>query len=84
MNITLTQREHDVLLGLMMGKTNKAIAAELDTATDTVKVHVKTILLKLGVKTRTEAAIKVMRAAVLLPCPKCGYIDPMAKYYDQP
>ena len=40
------------------GKTNKEIAAELYIAEGTVKNHVTNILSKLGVRDRTQAAIK--------------------------
>jgi len=52
----LTPREWDVLRNLASGKTNAQIAAGLFLAENTVKVHVKRILRKLGAANRTEAA----------------------------
>ncbi len=53
----LSPREHDVLCCLMAGFSNKIIARELDVCEATVKVHVKSILRKLNVNNRTQAAI---------------------------
>ena len=54
---TLTEREEEVLTCVGEGFSNKEIARELDMAEGTVKVHIKTILKKLGVNNRTQAAI---------------------------
>jgi two-component system NarL family response regulator len=51
----LSVRELDVLRLLVGGKRNRAIASELDIAEGTVKLHVSSILGKLGVADRTEA-----------------------------
>ncbi|MEJ2137666.1 MAG: response regulator transcription factor, partial [Desulfofustis sp.] len=53
----LTERETDVLRLLALGKANKEIAAELYIGETTVKTHVSTIPMKLGVQSRTQAAI---------------------------
>ena len=55
-HVSLTPRETDVLRLLMTGKSNKAIARQLDIAVGTVKTHMKAIMSKLGATTRTEAA----------------------------
>ena len=53
----LTDRETDVLKLLAQGKANKEIAFELIIGEKTVKTHVSNILLKLGVQSRTQAAL---------------------------
>jgi len=52
----LTQREQEVLSGLLAGQTNREIAESLFISTKTSSVHVSNILRKLGVKSREEAA----------------------------
>lgn len=54
---TLSQRERQVLEGLMEGKANKEIARDLDLQEPTIKLHVKTLCRKLGVRNRTQAAL---------------------------
>lgn len=51
----LTQRQTDVLLGIITGKTNKAIAQELNLSDATVKAHLTLTFRALGVNSRTEA-----------------------------
>jgi len=53
----LTPRELQVLQLLTRGRTNREIAAALVIAEVTAKVHVRHILRKLGVRSRTEAAV---------------------------
>jgi DNA-binding NarL/FixJ family response regulator len=53
----LTERQMDVLLLMMGGKSNKHICRELDLAEATVKNHVTAILKALKVSNRTEAVI---------------------------
>jgi len=53
----LTERETDVIKLLAQGKANKEIAMELVIGEKTVKTHVSNILLKLGVQSRTQAAL---------------------------
>ena len=53
----LTRREREVLEHLAEGVSNKRIATALDIAEKTVKVHVSSILAKLGVKDRVQAAL---------------------------
>jgi predicted ATPase/DNA-binding CsgD family transcriptional regulator len=56
----LTERERDVLAQIARGLTNKGIAQELGLRPKTVAHHVANILHKLGVSTRTEAAVVAM------------------------
>jgi two-component system nitrate/nitrite response regulator NarL len=53
----LTEREVQILGCLLNGAQNKQIANELQISDGTVKVHLKTILKKIGVQNRTQAAI---------------------------
>ena len=57
----LTPRELDVLRLLARGLPNKLIARELGIAERTVKTHVSSILAKLGVTDRTQAALYAVR-----------------------
>ncbi len=53
----LTPREYEILLHLAEGQSNKVIGRELDISDGTVKLHVKSILRKLDVHSRVEAAV---------------------------
>jgi len=57
---SLTKRERDVLRLIAKGQTNKMIARKLDISEGTVKVHVKNLLHKLGLRSRVEAAVWVL------------------------
>ncbi|MGH2608876.1 MAG: response regulator [Tepidiformaceae bacterium] len=61
----LTERETDVLRLLAMGRANKEIARELDIGEKTVKTHVSNILGKLGVQSRTQAALHAVRSGLV-------------------
>lgn len=64
---SLTGREREVLELLSNGLSNKQIAQHLSIALPTVRNHVHSILAKLGVHRRTEAALLIRRA---LPAPQ--------------
>nr|MBS0019929.1 response regulator [Gammaproteobacteria bacterium] len=53
----LTPREMEILCHLAEGQSNKVIARELGISDGTVKLHVKSILRKLRVHSRVEAAV---------------------------
>jgi two-component system, NarL family, nitrate/nitrite response regulator NarL len=53
----LSPREKEMLTHLVVGHSNKAIARRLDIAEATVKVHLKSVLRKIRVENRTQAAI---------------------------
>jgi len=58
----LTPREHEVLRLIARGLPNKLIARELGIAEKTVKAHVGSVLRKLGVHDRTQAALLAVRS----------------------
>ena len=61
----LSPRELEVLQFVSAGKRNKEIAAELSVAEDTVKMHVRNVLSKLGASDRTEAVTIALRRGIL-------------------
>ena len=63
--VDLTPRELDVLMRLASGKTNKGIAKDLHLAEVTVKKHVQSILEKMGVRDRTQAALRGVRLGLI-------------------
>ena len=58
----LTSREREVLAELAQGRSNREIARALGVAEKTVKAHVSSVLAKLGVQDRTQAALLAVRA----------------------
>lgn len=62
---TLTPRETEVLRLLAQGKSNKDIGAELVIGIKTVKTHVSNVLSKLGVSSRTQAALHAVRIGLV-------------------
>jgi DNA-binding NarL/FixJ family response regulator len=61
----LTDREREVLQLVVRGRRNREIAEELAISEGTVKAHVQTILLKLGVIDRTEAAMVAIQRGIV-------------------
>lgn len=57
----LTSREREVLAELAKGRSNREIARALGVAEKTVKAHVSSVLAKLGVQDRTQAALLAVR-----------------------
>lgn len=62
---TLTARETDVLAGLGRGLSNAELSAELVISEGTTKTHVSRILAKLGLRSRTQAAIAAQEAGLV-------------------
>jgi two-component system, NarL family, response regulator LiaR len=60
----LTERETDVLRLLARGQSNKEISQTLSVSEQTVKTHVSHILSKLGVPSRTQAALYAIRTGL--------------------
>jgi two-component system, NarL family, response regulator LiaR len=61
----LTARETEVLELLARGHANKQIASELYVSEKTVKAHVSAILKKLGVQSRTQAALHAVETGLV-------------------
>jgi DNA-binding CsgD family transcriptional regulator len=63
--IELTEREKEILRLVATGTGNKEIARQLFISSNTVKVHVRNIFAKIGVATRTEAAMYAVRTGLV-------------------
>jgi len=62
-SLPLTRREQEVLRLVISGKTNAEIATLLMISARTVQKHLEHIFIKLGVETRTAAAVCALAAA---------------------
>jgi RNA polymerase sigma factor (sigma-70 family) len=60
----LTQREQEVLVRVARGLTNRQIADDLGISEKTVSVHVSNLLAKLGLTSRTQAALYAARVGL--------------------
>ncbi|WP_448187814.1 response regulator transcription factor [Azospirillum sp. sgz301742] len=60
----LTHRQREVLRLLLQGQSNKEIARSLGVLEGTVKVHLRTVMLRLGVRNRTQLALIAARAGL--------------------
>jgi len=56
-NAVLTPRQHDVFELIVQGMSNKEIARTLQLAEGTVKIHIKALFAKLGVRRRAAVAV---------------------------
>jgi DNA-binding NarL/FixJ family response regulator len=63
----LTAREREVLGEIARVRSNKRIALELRISEATVKIHVSSVLRKLGVSDRTQAAVYAVRQGLADP-----------------
>lgn len=64
-NTDLTERELEVLSYIVDGKANKEIAESMNLSVYTVKAHVCSIIQKLSVDDRTQAAVKALKTGLI-------------------
>ena len=74
-NNDLSDRELEILKLVATGASNKEIAQKLFISLNTVKVHLRNIFVKIGVASRTEAAMYAVKA---------GYVESIPQEGDQP
>ncbi len=63
--VELTPREREVLLCITQGRSNREIADELGIAEKTVRIHVSSMLEKMGVRDRTQATIYALQRGLV-------------------
>ncbi|HET6658000.1 MAG TPA: response regulator transcription factor [Gaiellaceae bacterium] len=68
----LTSRELEVLRLVGAGKANKEIAADLVISERTARTHVSNVLRKIGVSSRTQAAVLAVREGLVAPAEQDG------------
>ena len=63
--VELSEREREILVLVAGGASNKEVALKLIISPNTVKVHLRNIFGKIGVSSRTEAALYAVRAGLV-------------------
>lgn len=62
---SLTEREREVLAEIAQGRSNREIARSLVLSEKTVKTHVSSVLAKLGMSDRTQAALHAVKSGLV-------------------
>lgn len=70
----LTISEKEVLSGVVQGHSNKIIAWNLGTTEATVKIHLKSLMCKINVQNRTEAAVWALSNQPVEDSPDRGFV----------
>ncbi len=65
LELSLSEREGEVLRHITAGATNKQIAQAMDISYETVKEHVQHLLRKIGLTDRTQAAVWAVRESLI-------------------
>jgi DNA-binding NarL/FixJ family response regulator len=60
----LTDREYDIIVGLVEGLSYKMIADKLDISIDTVRQHIRSVYRKLNVNSKAEVITKKLRGEI--------------------
>jgi two-component system nitrate/nitrite response regulator NarL len=60
----MSEREQEVLKGVTLGQSNKEIGRVLGLAEVTIKLHLRNVFRKMNVKSRSEAAVKAVKAGL--------------------
>ncbi len=76
---SLTPRELEVLDWVCEGKTSSEIAAILGSARSTIRNQIQSILVKMGVNTRAQAAAKAMKKGLVEPRHPDSQFGPFSK-----
>ena len=63
--VDLTPREAEVLAGITRGRSNREIAEDLKIAEKTVRIHVSSLLDKMGARDRTQATIYALQRGLV-------------------
>jgi DNA-binding CsgD family transcriptional regulator len=74
----LSERECEILRLVATGASNKEIGLRLSISANTVKVHLRNIFTKVGVTTRTEAALYAVRMGIVEPAVVSPEVVPIA------
>ena len=61
----LTQRQREILALLLEGQSNKEMARALGILEGTIKVHLRSIMQRLGVRNRTQLALMAAKAGLV-------------------